>query len=110
MPIYEYACKNCEHRLDALQKMDEDPLVYCPSCGEAGLRKLISAPRFRLKGAGWYETDFKKDNQRNLAKGDSEPAKSDKAEAKGSKDDGSKKDTKDKKSSDKKPGGKVDSA
>ena len=110
MPIYEYACKNCEHRLDALQKMDEDPLVYCPSCGEAGLRKLISAPRFRLKGAGWYETDFKKDNQRNLAKGDSEPAKSDKAEAKGSKDDRSKKDTKDKKSSDKKPGGKVDSA
>ncbi len=109
MPIYEYACKNCDHTLDALQKMDEEPLVFCPSCGEAGLKKLISAPRFRLKGAGWYETDFKKDNQRNLAKNDVEPSKKDKSEAKSGKD-GGKSDTKAKKSSDKKPGGKVDSA
>ncbi len=116
MPIYEYACKNCDHTLDALQKMDEDPLVYCPSCGEAKLRKLISAPRFRLKGEGWYETDFKKDNQRNLLKSDAEPAKGDKTEASSSKDDSSKGDSKSKasteskKSSDKKSGGKVDSA
>ncbi len=116
MPIYEYACKNCDHTLDALQKMDENPLVYCPSCGEAELKKLISAPRFRLKGQGWYETDFKKDNQRNLLKSDTEPAKSDKTEAKSSKDDSPKGDSKpktsteSKKSSDKKSGGKVDSA
>ncbi len=109
MPIYEYACKNCDHTLDALQKMDEEPLVFCPSCGEAGLRKLISAPRFRLKGKGWYETDFKKDNQRNLAKNDVEPSKKEKSDAKTGKDD-SKSGTKAKKSSDKKPGGKVDSA
>ena len=109
MPIYEYACKNCDHTLDALQKMDEEPLVFCPSCGEAGLRKLISAPRFRLKGKGWYETDFKKDNQRNLAKSDAEPSKKEKPEAKTGKDD-SKSGTKAKKSTDKKPGGKVDSA
>jgi len=109
MPIYEYACKNCDHTLDALQKMDEEPLVFCPSCGEAGLKKLISAPRFRLKGAGWYETDFKKDNQRNLAKSDTEPSKTEKKEDKSTKDD-SKSDPKAKKSSDKKSGGKVDSA
>jgi putative FmdB family regulatory protein len=108
MPIYEYACKNCDHTLDALQKMDEEPLVFCPSCGEAGLKKLISAPRFRLKGQGWYETDFKKDNQRNLAKSDAEPSKTEKKEAKSTKDE-SKSDTKVKKSSDKKSGGKVDS-
>ena len=66
MPIYEYACNNCDHTLDALQKISEEPLVYCPSCGEPSLKKLLSAPRFRLKGQGWYETDFKKDNQRNL--------------------------------------------
>ncbi len=108
MPIYEYACKNCDHTLDALQKMDEEPLVFCPSCGEAGLKKLISAPRFRLKGKGWYETDFKKDNQRNLAKSDAEPSKAEKKEAKSTKDD-SKSSTKAKKSSDKKSGGKVDS-
>lgn len=82
MPIYEYACKECGHTLDALQKVSEAPLVECPACGEAALRRLISAPRFRLKGEGWYETDFKKDNQRNLAKSDSEAPKAEKADGK----------------------------
>ncbi|MGI9221442.1 MAG: FmdB family zinc ribbon protein [Woeseiaceae bacterium] len=67
MPIYAYACKQCDHTLDALQKMADAPLVDCPSCGEPELKRLLSAPRFRLKGQGWYETDFKKDNQRNIA-------------------------------------------
>ena len=71
MPIYEYECQSCGHVLDALQKISDDPLTHCPSCGEAGLRKLLSAPRFRLKGSGWYETDFKDGNRRNLASGDS---------------------------------------
>jgi putative FmdB family regulatory protein len=75
MPIYEYACKHCGHSLDALQKLSDAPLVDCPECGEAALKRLISAPRFRLKGDGWYETDFKKDNQRNILKSDSEPPK-----------------------------------
>jgi putative FmdB family regulatory protein len=78
MPIYEYACQNCKHTLDALQKMSDDPLVDCPECGKAALKRLVSAPRFRLKGGGWYETDFKKDNQRNVLKSDSESGKSDK--------------------------------
>ena len=78
MPIYEYACKNCDHTLDALQKMSDDPLVDCPECDEPALRKLLSAPRFRLKGEGWYETDFKGDNQKNVHKDDSEPAKTEK--------------------------------
>ena len=95
MPIYEYACKSCDHTLDALQKMSDDPLVDCPECDRPELRRLISAPRFRLKGQGWYETDFKKDNQRNLAKGDSEAVKSD------SKKD--KKDSKDSKKTESKP-------
>ena len=77
MPIYEYACKECDHSLDALQKMSDDPLLECPECGEPALKRLLSAPRFRLKGEGWYETDFKKDNQKNVHKSDSEPAKSD---------------------------------
>ena len=82
MPIYEYACKKCGHTLDALQKMSDDPLMDCPECGQPQLKRLLSAPRFRLKGQGWYETDFKKDNQRNLSSGDAEPAKSDKGEGK----------------------------
>jgi putative FmdB family regulatory protein len=81
MPIYEYACKSCEHTLDALQKMSDEKLVDCPECGKPELKRLLSAPRFRLKGKGWYETDFKTDNQRNLAS-DKEPAKkSEKAES-----------------------------
>ena len=75
MPIYGYICRNCKHTLDALQKMSDDPLVDCPDCGEPQLKRQLSAPRFRLKGQGWYETDFKKDNQRNLH-GDKEPSKS----------------------------------
>ncbi len=75
MPIYAYACKECDHTLDALQKIADTPLVDCPECGEAALKRLLSAPRFRLKGTGWYETDFKKDNQRNLH-GDKESSKS----------------------------------
>jgi putative FmdB family regulatory protein len=98
VPIYEYACKSCDHTLDALQKMNDDPLVDCPECGEVALKRLISAPRFRLKGQGWYETDFKKDNQRNLAKGDTEAAPSsksdDKKESKTTKTEVKKADTK----------------
>lgn len=82
MPIYEYACRKCEHTLDALQKMSDEPLVDCPECGESALKRLISAPRFRLKGQGWYETDFKKDKQRNLLSSDTEPPKSDKSDGK----------------------------
>jgi putative FmdB family regulatory protein len=116
MPIYEYACKNCNHTLDALQKLNEEPLVFCPSCGEAGLKKLISAPRFRLKGEGWYETDFKKDKQRNLLKSDAEPAKDEKSDTKSATDGSPKGDSKSetkgatKKSPGKESGGKVDSA
>lgn len=71
MPIYEYACKSCEHTFDALQKMSDPRLVDCPECGEPSLRKLLSAPKFRLKGQGWYETDFKTGDKRNIA-GESE--------------------------------------
>ncbi|MFK8015205.1 MAG: FmdB family zinc ribbon protein [Gammaproteobacteria bacterium] len=67
MPIYEYRCEQCGHQEDALQKMSDDPLTECPACHQHALVKLVSAPNFRLKGGGWYETDFKKDNKRNLA-------------------------------------------
>lgn len=67
MPIYGYACTSCGHTLDELQKIADDPLVDCPACEKSSLKRQLSAPRFRLKGKGWYETDFKSDNQRNLA-------------------------------------------
>jgi putative FmdB family regulatory protein len=69
MPFYEYQCKSCGHELEAMQKVSDAPLKKCPHCGKSQLQRLMSAPVFRLKGGGWYETDFKgdKDNQRNLA-------------------------------------------
>ncbi len=68
MPIYEYRCAACAHHLEALQKMSDGPLRKCPACGKSQLRRLVSASRFRLKGSGWYETDFKSDaeKKRNL--------------------------------------------
>lgn len=59
MPIYEYQCDACGHRLEALQKISDAPLKTCPECHEDSLRKRISAAAFVLKGSGWYETDFK---------------------------------------------------
>jgi putative FmdB family regulatory protein len=69
MPFYEYQCKSCGHELEAMQKVSDPLLKKCPHCGKSQLTRLMSAPVFRLKGGGWYETDFKgdKDNQRNLA-------------------------------------------
>lgn len=74
MPIYEYQCRSCGHELEALQKMSDPVLTDCPSCHRADLRKLISASGFRLSGSGWYETDFKTGNKKNLAGGDSNGA------------------------------------
>ncbi|HEU5138128.1 MAG TPA: zinc ribbon domain-containing protein [Steroidobacteraceae bacterium] len=85
MPFYEYECPHCGYDEEVLQKINDKPLTKCPSCGKNGLRKLMSAPVFRLKGSGWYETDFKsdKENKRNLAAADKDEVKSDsKTEAK----------------------------
>ena len=78
MPFYEYECQNCKFYTELMQKISDPPLEKCPSCGKKAMQKLISAPVFRLKGSGWYETDFKGDgeNKRNLAGADKEEAKS----------------------------------
>jgi putative FmdB family regulatory protein len=69
MPFYEYQCEHCGHHLEAMQKVSDAPLRKCPACGKSQLKRLMSAPVFRLKGSGWYETDFKseKEDKRNLA-------------------------------------------
>ncbi|MBK1734713.1 FmdB family transcriptional regulator [Halorhodospira abdelmalekii] len=59
MPIYEYECSQCGHRLEAIQSLNDAPLSDCPECHEGALKRLVSAAAFRLKGGGWYETDFK---------------------------------------------------
>lgn len=69
MPIYEYRCQSCGEELEKLQRISEPRLVDCPACGEPALKRLVSAAAFRLKGSGWYETDFKQGGKRNLAEG-----------------------------------------
>ena len=81
MPIYEYQCQDCGESLEILQKISDMPATDCPACGKPALKKKVSAAAFRLKGGGWYETDFKTGNKKNLAgdkggKSDSTPAKS----------------------------------
>jgi putative FmdB family regulatory protein len=75
MPIYEYRCTACEHELETLRKISDPPLTLCPACHTENLRKRVSAAAFRLKGGGWYETDFKTSGQKNLAGEGSAPTK-----------------------------------
>lgn len=67
MPIYEYVCEKCGKYHEAMQRMADPALTECPSCHAQALTKQISAAGFRLKGGGWYETDFKSDGKRNIA-------------------------------------------
>ncbi|MDH3607624.1 MAG: zinc ribbon domain-containing protein [Gammaproteobacteria bacterium] len=88
MPIYEYQCQACGVVHEALQKVSDPLIKMCPECGKLKLKKLVSAPSFRLSGTGWYETDFKsdKDNKRNLFSADSQKessSKDSKSEKKG---------------------------
>ena len=71
MPIYEYQCDACEHKFEKLQKISDGPLKDCPVCNEPKLNKLVSAAAFRLKGSGWYETDFKTGKKKNVSGSDS---------------------------------------
>jgi putative FmdB family regulatory protein len=72
MPIYDYKCSNCGQELEIIQKFSDKPKTLCPNCGEESLTKQISAPSFRLKGSGWYETDFKTGQKKNLVSNDKE--------------------------------------
>ena len=95
MPIYEYRCGACGHDVEALQKMSDGPLRKCPECGRSQLKRLVSAPQFRLKGSGWYETDFKNkgETKRNLvehAGADSGETASDKSTDKPAKEEAGK--------------------
>jgi len=76
MPIYQYQCDQCDHELEALQKMSDAKLVDCPECDEPALRKKVTAAAFKLKGTGWYETDFKNSGKKP-ATSDKKPTASD---------------------------------
>jgi putative FmdB family regulatory protein len=82
MPIYEYQCAACGHRFETLQKISDVPFSTCPDCGKDALKKLVSASAFRLKGGGWYETDFKTGKKKNVAEADKKTKTDTKTDAK----------------------------
>lgn len=94
MPIYEYTCEDCFHDFEVMQKMSEEPVKACPACGKERAKKLVSAPNFKLKGTGWYETDFKDKPKKKES--------SDPSDKKDSKDTKNVKESKDSKSESKK--------
>ena len=102
MPIYEYQCQDCGKQLEALQKLSDAPLQDCPDCGEPSLKKKVSAAAFRLKGGGWYETDFKTGNKKNLASGSDSAGSSGSTDKSNTSDSGQSKKSDSKKSESKK--------
>lgn len=76
MPIYEYECKECGEITEILQKVSDAPTLLCPNCATESLERIVSRTGFRLNGTGWYETDFKSGDKRNLKHDDSKENKS----------------------------------
>tara|TARA_Y200000002_G_scaffold321498_1_gene281688 strand:- start:5683 stop:5973 length:291 start_codon:yes stop_codon:yes gene_type:complete len=66
MPIYEYKCLKCGHQFEVIQRFSDNPVEICPCDKKNKVEKLVSAPSFRLKGGGWYETDFKTGSKKNI--------------------------------------------
>ena len=82
MPIYEYKCSKCEHQFEVIQRLSDNPVESCPACNKKTVKKLVSAPSFRLKGAGWYETDFKTGSKKNIVDTKDEKSKKPKEKTK----------------------------
>jgi putative FmdB family regulatory protein len=83
MPIYEYRCESCDHEFERFQQRNDDDPEACPDCGEGGVKRLISDTSFQLKGSGWYETDYARDDD----PGGTEPDASTEPEGDGASDE-----------------------
>jgi len=94
VPIYEYQCGACNHKFEILQKLSDALLETCPQCEQKKLRKLVTAAAFRLKGTGWYETDFKDKKPTQTGKSEEKPGINDKDSKKGDSSDSTGKDSK----------------
>ena len=92
MPIYDYKCSDCEHQIEVIQKINDEPMIVCPECSKRSLKKLVSAPSFRLKGSGWYETDFKTGKKKNISTKDAPKNDKSKESSKSDSKKGSKQD------------------
>ena len=81
MPIYEYYCEVCKSNFELIQKISDKPAKKCIKCNKSTkVVKLVSAPGFRLKGGGWYETDFKNGSKKNIHDSENKMTNTDKKE------------------------------
>ncbi len=92
MPIYDYKCSNCGHQIEVIQKISDGPKTTCPKCNAECLIKLLSAPSFRLKGSGWYETDFKTGKKKNISSNETSKSEKSKETSKSDSKKGAKQD------------------
>ena len=74
MPIYEYQCDRCSEVFEIFHKIDDDCKVACPKC-LGPVKKLISAPNFVLKGAGFYVNDYPSESRKEGKKKEKEAPK-----------------------------------
>lgn len=71
MPTYEYRCQK-GHEFEAFQRMSDEPLTSCPSCGARAERLLSGGAGFLFKGPGFYITDYRsEDYKKKASKGES---------------------------------------
>jgi putative FmdB family regulatory protein len=90
MPLYEYECFLCGERFERIQRVSDDPVSECPSCG-GSVRRLLGVPALQFKGSGWYVTDYGKGNgsappkteekEKAAAASESKPPKKDSADS-----------------------------
>ena len=99
MPTYQYACTECDERLEVVQSFSDAALTECPACS-GRLRKVFSAVGVVFKGSGFYKTDSRS--------GSGEKGSSDKGGDKGGDKPSGDKASSDKGSSDKGSGGSSD--
>jgi putative FmdB family regulatory protein len=60
VPTYQYACKECDHRFEAVQSFSDASLTVCPACS-GPLRKLFGSVGVIFKGSGFYRNDARSD-------------------------------------------------
>lgn len=60
MPVYEYRCAECQHNYEIEQRITEEPLKKCPSCGQPALKRIIGNVGMAFNAGGFYITDSRK--------------------------------------------------
>jgi putative FmdB family regulatory protein len=97
MPTYEYRCPSCGNEFEKFQRMSDEPVAECPSCGAGAERRLSGGAGLLFKGSGFYITDYRSDSYKKAASseggsssgGESKPSSSSESKPAGGSSSGS---------------------